>query len=280
MIYLFLTLNGLLMILSPLPVVWLLKRYRKPGWGLWGMGAATFVLSQVGHIPFNNFFMQQWNPDPETDFVLVVIFLGLSSGVFEEVSRYLTYRFWAKEGRSWGQGLMLGAGHGGMEAIILGVLFLLNFGFFVTYRAGMWHDALADVPSETVAQITAAADSLFSLPWYDAILGGLERCFALCLHLSASLMVLRVFTHRQPLWLAAAIFWHAFTNSVAVYLAQQFNPYITEGFLAIVALASLAFILAVRTPEPTPPPLEPLPPLAPIQPVAVAVDRLDESRYL
>ena len=48
------------------------------------MGAATFVLSQVGHINFNNFFMQQWNPDPETDFVLVVIFLGLSSGVFEE----------------------------------------------------------------------------------------------------------------------------------------------------------------------------------------------------
>ena len=47
-------LNGLLMILMPIGLgLWLEKRLRL-GWRLWWIGAATFVLSQVGHIPFNS----------------------------------------------------------------------------------------------------------------------------------------------------------------------------------------------------------------------------------
>ena len=37
------------------------------------------------------------------------------------------YRWWAKDARSWRTGLLAGAGHGGIEAIILGILVLYAF---------------------------------------------------------------------------------------------------------------------------------------------------------
>ena len=61
------------------------------------------------------------------DRIIYAVFLGLSAGVFEETARYLTYRFWAKDARSWSRGLMLGAGHGGSEAILVGALAAVNF---------------------------------------------------------------------------------------------------------------------------------------------------------
>ena len=48
-----LVIKFLLMLAVPIFLArWIQQRY-KPGWALFGMGAATFVLSQVGHIPFN-----------------------------------------------------------------------------------------------------------------------------------------------------------------------------------------------------------------------------------
>ena len=114
MIAALLLLNFLLMIALPVFLArWIQQRYR-PGWGFWGMGAATFVLSQVGHIPFN-LVVQQAGLLPDVsngvgNLVITAVFLGLSAGVFEEGARTLTYRFWAKEARTWKTGLMLGAG--------------------------------------------------------------------------------------------------------------------------------------------------------------------------
>jgi len=281
MIYLLLTVNGLLMFLAPLTVVWLLRRHRAVGWSLWGIGAATFVLSQVGHIPFNSLVARLWQPDLTTQLIPYFIFLGLSAGVFEESARYLTFRFWAKEARSWGQGLMVGAGHGGIEAILVGLLFFRQVANLAFYRAGLLDSALVDVNPEEIALIDAAATALFSLPWYEALLGGVERIFAICFHLSASLMVLRAVTTGNWGWYAVAIGWHALANTVSVYLTQTVSPLAAEGFLFIIALLSLGFIFAIRTPEPVPPPLEPLPSPEPNihKPVSFDADKLDESRY-
>jgi len=281
MIYFLLTLNGLLMILAPVLVAWLLRRYRSVSWRLWGIGAAAFILSQVGHIPFNSLVNRLWQPDPQADFIPLVLFLGFSAGVFEEITRYLTFRYWAKEARSWGQGLMVGAGHGGIEAILTGVLFFLSFINLALYQSGQLDAALSTAPAEQVALLDAAAQQMFSLPWYEALLGGVERLFAVILHLSLSLLVLRAVTRKQVVWVAAAITWHALANAGAVYLSQKVGPLAAEGFLALVAILSLAFIFASRTPEPVPSAPAPLPDPTPIvlKPVSLEEARLDESRY-
>jgi uncharacterized membrane protein YhfC len=103
-------LNGLLMVAMPLGLAIFLTRRWKMGWGVWLIGAAAFLLSQVGHIPFNLAMgslldqtgLAQW---PHTAQVIFnAVFLGLSAGVFEEVARYLVLRFWAKKARSWREG--------------------------------------------------------------------------------------------------------------------------------------------------------------------------------
>ncbi len=107
----------------------ILAKRLKLDWGLFGAGAITFIGSQVLHIPFNAWLLTPSlksfglleNPSG-IKLVLVALALGASAGVFEEGARYCAYRFWLKDVRNWEKSLMFGAGHGGAEAVILGIL--------------------------------------------------------------------------------------------------------------------------------------------------------------
>lgn len=284
MIYFFYGLNFLLMILMPLVVGWLIAKKRHAGWGLFGMGAVTFVASQILHLPFNWLVLQRFQLLPEdttlfTNLLILALFLGLSAGVFEEVARYLTFRFWARDARTWGKGLMVGAGHGGIEAILLGLLGGVNFVILAIIRNGGLSQL---VPPEQTPQLEAALAELFSAPWHLILLGALERLWALCFHLAASLLVMQVFVRGRIRWLFAAILWHAFLDGLAVVAVSTWNVYVTEALLAVPALLSVGIVFWLRTPEPVAPQLEPLPEAGPAPPVEVeqTAEMLDKSRYV
>ncbi len=283
------------MLVPPIVLGIYIARKRNIGWGVFFAGAVTFILSQVGHIPFNNIVLpilneqfEQWSDT--AGLVGLAIFLGISAGVFEEVARYLTYRFWRKDVRTWGGGMMLGAGHGGIEAIIVGIIFSLNFFILSVYDAGFLPNLLANVPVEDLPAAQAAVqqqvDTLFTLPWYGTVLGGLERLFSITLHLSLSQMVMQTIIRNQRRWLLLAIGWHAFANVGAVtiigLLDENNGQYIVELFLAFVALIGLFVIRHFKQPEPVEPELEPLPPLKPIElsEVIASDDNLEQSRYV
>jgi uncharacterized membrane protein YhfC len=283
MYYFLYSLNFLLMIIMPLILGWIIYRRRGARWSLFLIGSVTFVLSQVGHIPFNLIAVPRLSDllggSSELFSLLVMsIFLGLSAGVFEEGARYLTYRYWAKNARSFGQGLMLGAGHGGGEAIILGVLVGINFFFYFAFSAGL---LTAIVPNEQQPQLQNLLDTLFTAPWYSTVLGAVERFFTLFVHLALSVMVLQVFTRGRILWLFLAIGWHALVDAVVVFVSGTWGPYAAEGVVALVALISVFILIRLRKPEPEEPILEPLPAPGPVGPIEVKVtrDKLDNSRY-
>jgi len=285
------TINWLLMILMPILLGIYLKRKFNLGWRLWWIGAATFVLSQVGHIPFNIavgfLFETGVLPSPPAGWELPVqaLFLGLSAGLWEEWARYATYRWWAKTARSWSEGLMLGAGHGGIEAIILGVLVLATFVGMVVARS---IDLSQLVPPEQLLMIQQGIQTYWSSPWYDTLLGALERATTLIFHLAASLLVLQAFVRRRIFWVWLAVGWHALLDASAVYAAQTWGIYATEAMLVAFALVNLGIIILLRPQEPeaslTPPaPQEPVP--APdaeaINPpdLEATPENLDETRY-
>ena len=180
LIYLIYALNFLLMISMPLVLARAINARRPVGWGLFGVGALTFVLSQVGHIPFNWLILKRLVLIPADNVVAVAIFAGFSAGVFEEGARYLAYRFLAKDARTWGKGLMMGAGHGGAEAILLGVLGAWGVFQLAMIQNGHWLDL---VPPERMPLIQQQITAVFNASWYDALLGAVERLFALCIHL-------------------------------------------------------------------------------------------------
>lgn len=281
MIATLLALNFLLMIVLPILLGrWIVAR-RQVRWGLFGIGAAAFILSQVGHLPFNWLILQQFGWFSPQNLPLYALFLGLSAGTFEGVARFLTFRFWAKDARSWGRGLMVGAGHGGIEAIVLGALGLINFVVLLGLKNGRFQGIMAAIPADQLPLLAQQIEGMFGIPPWMALFGALERVFALLLHLAASLLVMQVFVRRQYRWLLAGIGWHAAIDGVLVYVFTLHGAVWAEVVLGGMSLISLAIIFLLRGPEPTAVPLEPLPELQPLSlmPPPSSQEMLERSKY-
>ncbi|MFQ5399856.1 MAG: YhfC family glutamic-type intramembrane protease [Anaerolineae bacterium] len=283
MVHLALVANAVLMIVMPLYLGRLIAARRKTGWGLFAIGAATFVASQVVHLPFNWLVLQrfEWIPTDTAvpgNLILLSGFVGLSAAAFEEGARYLTYRFWARDARTWGRGLMLGAGHGGIEAIILGVFAAINTGAMIAIRHGR---LLSLIPPEQMQLVQEQIAAVFATPWYLILLGAAERFFALILHLSLSLLVMQCFTRGRLRWLLAAILWHTLVDGLAVTAASMWGAVAAEAVIGVIALISVGIIFALRTPEPEEPEPAPLPAVGSTAPITIepTADMLERSRY-
>ena len=248
-------LNAGLMIALGLALGTWLARRRKMSWGLFGIGAATFVVSQIGHIPFNALALSRvldglgWIDMASTASLIgASALLGLSAGIFEEGARYLMYRFWAKKARTWEEALMIGAGHGGIEAILLGLL----AGYALLQVLALRGVDLATVlPADQVEIARLQVEAYWATPWYASLLGAVERAFTICLHLSLSVLVLQCFTRRAWYWLPLAIGWHALVDGVALVAVQNIGPYWTEALIGVMAVISLGILFALR-PKPRP----------------------------
>ena len=276
-------LNGLLMIAMPIGLAIILTRRWKMGWRIWWIGFATFIISQVGHIPFNwgaglllnRSNLVYWSPLAQQ--VFNTAFLGLSVGVFEEISRYLVLRFWVKKARSWRNGILFGAGHGGSEAIILGVLVLFSYTSMLAIR-GVDLSTLLSADQLGLAQQVQA---YWSIPWYDSLLGTVERFFTIPVQICLAVIVMQAFTRKKIGWLFIAILYHAVIDGTVVFLMPSLGMYWTEALVGGFALLSLAIIFLLRQTEPAPRP-EPLPapsPAATLKPVVETSEYLDNSRY-
>ncbi|MBN2086119.1 MAG: YhfC family intramembrane metalloprotease [Anaerolineales bacterium] len=278
-------LNGLLMIVLPVGLGIYLTRRWKLGWRLWFIGAGTFILSQVGHIPFNlvmNLLLNRTalvDLSPTGQLIFNAVFLGLSAGLFEELFRYGMFRWWARDARSWRTGILIGAGHGGIEAILLGLLALLALLQLAAYRGV---DLAALVPADQLALAREQIAAYWSMAWYDSLLGAAERLFTLPIHIACAVLVLQCFTRRQGYWLWLAVGFHALIDATAVLAIKEIGVYGTEAIVAGFSLLSLFIIFRLRQPEPAPdsgpPPALPLADFTP-QPIAETSEKLDDTRF-
>lgn len=286
-LYITYPLNGFLMIALAIGLGVFITRKFHLGWKFYWIGGAVFVLSQVFHIPFN---LSLLNPalqsealtrlDEGVRALLTAILLGLSAGIFEEGARYLMYRFWTKNARTWKEGLLLGAGHGGMEAILLGVLVLLTFVQMSALRSS---DLSTIVAADQLELAQQQVNAYWSVKWYDSLLGALERAFALPCQMAFSLLVLQVFVRKQFRWLLLAIGWHTLVDAVAVFAVGRWGYYITEALIGILAVASVVILINLRPKHPeevlvptqTPQPVlqSPLPEEPP------TIEDLEKTRY-
>jgi uncharacterized membrane protein YhfC len=277
-------LSAFLMITMPLVVAWLIWRRRRARWGLFFIGLAGFIISQIFHIPFNWLVVNQLELIPTdtavlSSLILMSLFYGASAGFFEETTRYLTLRYWAKDARTWGRGMMHGAGWGGVESILVGLLMGINAVVLAAMSQGFLMELIPEAQRPLLDQQIAA---MLAIPWYEAMLGALERAFAIILHLSFSLVVMQALVSGHFRWWWLAFLWHTLVNAVVVFAQFQWqNAYLTEGLVALFALGSLGMILWLRKPEPVEPAQEPLPPPPPVvaQDMPLDLDKLDNSKY-
>ena len=289
MLYITYALNGLVMIGLPLALGFFLSRRFGARWSVFGLGMASFLASQIIHLPLVLWLQTSVVPAPKTSWELLVYaaMLGLLAGLFEGAARYLVLRYWAKSARTWREALMFGAGHGGLEAIILGVLVLVAYVNMVALRNA--NLSVLGLSADQQAALAKQLAAYWSAPWYLTLLGAVERLFALCLHVSAAVLVMRAITRHNLLWLGAAVLWHALIDGTTVLAAGVHLAAVRiEGVLGAFALASLLiiFVLRPRQPEPA---VEAAPSVivagAPASPrsmdkvQAEAKEQVDQSKY-
>jgi uncharacterized membrane protein YhfC len=227
-----------------LPIIaWIyFSRNFKLSWKLVLAGGLTFIASQILHIPL----VAALGPFFAKSTLLVnAVVLGLLAGVFEETARYILYKFILKNSRTWKEGVLVGLGHGGTEALILGVLTATAFATMIAYRS-IDLSTVPNIPADQVELATQQVAAYWSTPPYLAIMGFIERIFAMCLHVGLSVMVLYAIAYKKPIWFWMALLWHALLDAVAVHMIQKVGVLAVEGIVAIFALISLWIVLILR----------------------------------
>ena len=243
------SLSVLTMLILPIVLVIFLTRKFSLSWKLALAGALTFIASQVLHIPvvygltalFKNGML--YIPDAWTA-IFNAIVLGLLAGIFEETARWILFKFSLKNAKTWNEGMLVGVGHGGVEAFLLGLLGILTLVNMVVMRTADL--AALGVPAEQIELTRQQVDAFWNSPFYVGFLGGLERIFAICLHLSLSIMVLYSVAYKKTMWFWLALLWHAFVDAAAVYLLPIVGALAVEGIVGVFAAISLGILFTMR----------------------------------
>ena len=218
----------------------LIRRYHL-GWRLFFMGGATYLGSQIVSILFVGFIQrgfESFTPSLPVQLLFTLLFILILFGI-EEGIRYAMYRWWAKDSRSWAEGLVLGAGHGGIEVILIGLMALTQLVQLAPLRNA---DLSIIFSADKLADATEVVTAYWSKPWYNALAEAVRSALTLPIQISCSLLVLQVFLRKQYRWLGFAIGWHTLASAPLFYISGDTYVYLPLIFVAVATLGSLGII--------------------------------------
>lgn len=234
------TLAVLLMILLPAAAAAMLRRRFQAPWLLFCIGTLTFLGSQAAHLPLND-LLTKLGALPRSvlaveggELLRACLLLGLTAGLCEETARAVGY-WLLKKARRLEDGLMLGLGHGGVEAMILGGVLSAATVSSLAPLLGSDLSAL-NLPAEQSAALAVQLDWLSRSPLVAAALPLAERLLAMALHVILSVMVLRAFQKRSALYYLLALAYHALVDAGAVYAARVSGGFGASYLLLIAGL--------------------------------------------
>lgn len=244
-----LTLQAVIVLLGPVAFGWWLHRRLGARWAIWGWGALSFISSQVFRTPLLVGLTVLSNQSgvqltPSQIFWSNLVILTLTAGLFEETARYVVLRRFAKDARRWRDGVMFGAGHGGIEAMLIVGGAAING--LVVLQMGDTILAQTEASSpEQLPLVQAQVDLFRNLMWWQPLLAIWERVLAITFHISATLLVLRAVRGGGIRWWTAAVLLHTALNAVALIVlqySQSVLPYTQSAVLTEVALTLFILI--------------------------------------
>lgn len=205
------------------------KRCIKP----YFIGIFVFFISQIIlRIPFLNNVIgdMEWYIEASIFYpVIIMIFLGLTAGIFEEVGRYLGFKIALKNNRRWIDGIAFGIGHGGIESILLlGVANLQNL--FILISKG----------NQNVLNVLNSSGVYI-------LMGGIERIFAIIIHMTLTMIILYGLNINKKKYLFLAIIVHGFIDFVVLLLSSLgTNIILIESIIGVCALSGLIVIIKFK----------------------------------
>jgi uncharacterized membrane protein YhfC len=195
--------SGALEILVPFSLGFMLKRRLGISWRWFFVGAVMFLASLV-RFPLNRYVsyavLTQGYGNTLTMLVLAA-FPSLTAGVFEEGARYIAYRYVITD-HGLKEGLMYGAGHGGIESVFIVGINVLTMGVLLLVNP-------YSLPQPILGSILMS-------PTYLPLVGLYERLGSMTLQVGLSVMVLECFRRRDVRYLVGAVALHFLVDFVAL----------------------------------------------------------------
>jgi uncharacterized membrane protein YhfC len=190
------------------------------------------------------------------------VYGGLAAGVFEEGGRFIAFMLILKKFRGWQDGVAYGIGHGGVEAIYLGVLGNLNnFIYSVFINLGLYDKLIlkpvADYSPAAVQQYESVRVALINTNPMIFTVSGVERLMSFAIQIALSLLLLYGIRNRRYIFLLYAVLLHAAVDFPAgLYQQHILNLWVTEGIILVAAALSVVFIIKSKKlfERPVPPP--------------------------
>jgi len=248
MLTIYFTISILLMILLPVVFGVLLRRRFQVPWLLFIVGTLTFIGSQVVHLPLNHLLTklhilpENGLSDPAISLLQTSIVLGLTAGLCEETARAVGFWFLRKF-RKIEDAVMMGLGHGGVEAMIFGGVMTAAAISALIPMIGTDLTAL-NLTTEQLANLTSQLDGLTASPLVAATAPLVERLLAMTIHVILSVIVLQAFRRRNPLYYLAAVLYHMLIDAGAVYVSSMVtNPYWVFPMLVAMILPGLLWLI-------------------------------------
>lgn len=194
------------------------------------IGVIVFFISQITlRLPLLNNVISNMDWYIEISIVspiIIMIFLGLTAGIFEEIGRYLGFKIALKNNRRWIDGIAFGIGHGGIEAILLsGVTNLKNL--FM---------AISKVDGNVLSVLNSNGPYI--------LLSGIERLFAIFINIGLTMIILYGINKNKKRYLFLAIIIHGFIDFMVLLLSSLgINIILIELIVGIFALGGLIVII-------------------------------------
>jgi len=241
------------MILYPIIVAIIMRRRLGVAWRYFGYGALIFFLFQIiSRVPIVAIVGQVLAPQLKSSQGLLwiwLIVLAATAALFEEIGRYIGYRWLMKrEEKTWNKAVMYGLGHGGLESMVVisgrALVSLVNILVLSTGK-------LAALPTAQHAQALQLLATVNAQPVWYPLLALWERLWTVPMHIALSVIVLQVFRRGQMRWLWLAMLAHFLIDFTAVAIPQVLGArydatLIVEGVVGIFGLLALWIIWSLR----------------------------------
>ena len=214
-----------------LPIGLMLYFRQKGGkWTTFLIGAGTFILfAMILESTLHNllsltplFTILQGN------IWLYGLYGGLAAGVFEETGRLLAFKLFLKNEQEPITALSYGIGHGGVEAILLVGLTMVN---------NLALAAIASAGGTTDPAVLELAEQLTSTPAGMYLWAAFERFGAIILHLSLSVLVLAAVRVPGKKWM--------FPGAIFIHAAADFIAVVSNAYLPVAATEIIVMVFAV-----------------------------------
>ncbi len=236
--------------LFPIGLLIYLRKKQLFSWKPFGVGILVFIvfsqiLERVLHalmIDANGTSLK-W-----TDSVfLFVLYATLAAGIFEELGRYFSFKWMLKNNREYKDGLSFGLGHGGIEAILIGVLGAVNAIILASLiNSGVFDHTIA--PTLPAEQAALLKERIQETSFIMYVLFGIERIFAISFHIAMSLLVLLGVREKRFIFVIYAVLLHALMDVMSALYQTGIvtNIWIVEAIVWIFGIAAFVFTRRIR----------------------------------